>query len=122
MVWDPKRINPQSWGEVVAFYRGIEDRNSDFRPLRALSEHISRQGYVSSLFAAVSGTSLLVTRHKGADWARDGLRIDVGLSASIRFVVQRRGEPKPTTLETDDPSVVALVVTFERLLEKDDWG
>jgi hypothetical protein len=122
MVWDPKRIKPQSWGEVIAFYRHIEDRNDDFRPLRALVEHIAAQGYASSLSAAVSGTSLLIARSPGADWARDGLRIDVGLSASIRFVVQRRGEAKPTTLETENPTVPALVTTFERFLEKADWG
>jgi hypothetical protein len=122
MVWDPKRIRPQSWSEVIAFYRGIEDRNDDFRPLRGLVEHIAAQGYASSLSPAVSGTALLITRGAGADWARDGLRIDVGLSASIRFVVQRRGEAKPTTLEIENTTVPALVTTFEGLLQKADWG
>jgi hypothetical protein len=122
MVWDPKRIRPQSWAEVIAFYRHIEDRNDDFRPLRALVEHIAAQGYASSLFTAVSGTALLITRSAAADWARDGLRIDVGLSASVRFVVQRRGDAKPTTLETENPTVPALVTTFERILEQVDWG
>jgi hypothetical protein len=73
----------------------------------------------------VSGTSLLITRSAGADWARDGLRIDVGLSASIRFIVQRRGDTKPTTLEIENltvPALPALVTTFERFLEKADWG
>jgi hypothetical protein len=122
MVWDPKRIEPRSWAEVIAFYRHVEDRNDDFRPVRALVEHIAAQGYASSLSTAMSGTSLLIKRSAGADWARDGLRIDVGLSASIRFVVQRHGDAKPTTLENDDPTILALVATFERILADADWG
>jgi hypothetical protein len=122
MVWDPKRIKPQSWADVVAFYQHIEDRNDDFRPLRALAEHVAAQPYAASLSAAVSGTSLLVTRRAGADWARDSLRIDVGLSASIRFVVPRRGAARPTTLETENPTIPAVVATFEKILAKADWG
>jgi hypothetical protein len=120
MVWDPKRITPKGWADVVAFYGPIEDRNHDFRPLRALAEHVAAQAYGASLSAAVSGTALLVTRRAGADWAQHSLRIDVGLSGSIRLVVQHRGTAKPTTLETD--SVPALVAAFEGLLAKTDWG
>ncbi|HEX3770365.1 MAG TPA: hypothetical protein VHV30_05855 [Polyangiaceae bacterium] len=122
MVWDPKRITPKSWAEVVAFYRHLEDRNDDFRPLRALAERIAEPSYGASLFPAVSGTALLITRHAGADWAQDGLRIDVGLSASLRFVVPRPGAAKPTTLETDNLTLPALVATFEGLLAQPDWG
>ena|SRR5437868_1634355 len=122
MVWDPKRIEPRAWADVVAFYRSIEDRNDDFRPLRALAEHVAAQAYAPSLFAAVSGTALLVTRREGADWAKDSLRVDVGLSASIRFVVHPRGAAKPTTLETENQTVPALIAVFERLLAKADWG
>lgn len=122
MVWDPKKIKPRSWSAVIAFYRHIEDRNDDFRPLRALVEHIAAQGYASSLLAAVSGTALVVKRSASADWARDGLRIDVGLSASIRFVVQRRGDAKPAMIETENPTLTALVTMFERILETADWG
>jgi hypothetical protein len=122
MVWDPKRITPKDWADVVGFYRHFEDRNDDFRPLRALAEHIAAQPYAASLSAAVSGTALLVTRRAGADWAQDSLRIDVGLSGSIRFVVHRRGAAKPTTLETESQTVPALVAAFDRFLAKDDWG
>ncbi len=122
MVWDPKRIKPQSWDEVIAFYRHLEDRNDDFRPLRALVEHVAAQPYASALSAAVSGTALLVTRRAGADFARDGLRIDVGLSASIRFVRPRRGDARPTTIEIENPTARTLATTFERLLENGDWG
>ena len=34
MVWDPARITPQPWQSVLAFYRYVEERNHDFRPLR----------------------------------------------------------------------------------------
>jgi hypothetical protein len=122
MVWDPKRIKLQSWVDVVAFYRHLEDRNDDFRPLRALAEHVAAQAYAASLHAAVSGTALLVTRRTDADWAQDSLRVDVGLSAAIRFVVHRRGASKPTTFETENPTVPALVATFEGILAKADWG
>jgi uncharacterized protein (DUF2236 family) len=118
MVWDPKRIKPRSWAEVIAFYRDLEDRNDDFRPLRALVEHIAAQRYASSLSAAISGTALLITRSAGADWARDGLRIDVSLSGSIRFVAPPRGDARSTTLETENPTLGALVATFEGILEK----
>lgn len=120
MVWDPKRITPKSWADIAAFYRHIEDRNDDFRPLRALAEHVATQAYAASLFAAVSGTALLVTRRAGADWAHDSLRIDVGLSASIRLVVQARGAAKATTLESQ--TVPALIAAFEGLVAKADWG
>jgi hypothetical protein len=122
MVWDPKRITPKGWADVVAFYRHIEDRNDDFRPLRALAEHVAKQAYAASLSAAVSGTALLVTRRAGADWAQDSLRIDVGLSGSIRLVVQRRGAAKPTIVETESQTVPALVAAFEGILAKTDWG
>ena len=122
VVWDPKRITPKGWADVVAFYRRIEDRNDDFRPLRALAEHVAAQAYAASVCAAVSGTSLLVMRRPGGDWAQDSLRIDVGLSASIRFVVQRRGAARPTTREIESPTVPTLVAAFERALAKGDWG
>jgi hypothetical protein len=122
MVWDPKRITPKSWADVVAFYRQLADRNDDFSPLRALAEHIAAHTYAASLSPAVSGTSLLITRRAGADWARDSLRIDVGLSSTIRFVVQRHGADKPTMLETESQSVPALVATFEGIVAKGDWG
>jgi hypothetical protein len=122
MVWDPKRIEPRSWADIVAFYRHIEDRNDDFRPLRALTEHIAAQAYAPSLLAAVSGTALLVTRRPGAEWTRDSLRIDVDLSGSIRFVVHPRGVAKPTSFETENPTASALVDAFERIVTKADWG
>jgi hypothetical protein len=122
MVWDPKRIARKDWADVVAFYRYLEDRNDDFRPLRALSEHIAAQPYATSLSAAVSGTSLLVTRRAGADWGQDGLRIDVGLSASVCFTLQQRGAAKLTRLELESQDVAALVRAFEGFLAKNDWG
>lgn len=122
MVWDPKRIEPRSWADVVAFYRYIEERNDDFRPLRALAEHIAAQAYAASLSAGVSGTALLVTRREGADWTQESLRIDVGLSASVRFVVHRRGADKPAAFETESPTVRSLVAAFEEIITKAEWG
>lgn len=122
MVWDPKRIEPRSWAEIVAFYRYLEDRNDDFRPLRTLTEHIAAQAYAASLSAAVSGTALLVTRREDAQWTQESLRIDVSLSGSIRFVVHHQGAAKPTALETENPNVPALVAAFEGIVTKADWG
>jgi hypothetical protein len=122
MVWDPKQITPKAWPEVVAFYRRIEDRNDDFRPLRVLAEHVATQAYAASLSVAVSGTSLLVARRAGADWVQDSLRIDVGLSTSIRLIVRHGGAARPTTLEIESPTVPVLVAAFEGILAKADWG
>lgn len=122
MVWDPRRIEPRSWADVVAFYRYLEDRNDDFRPLRTLAEHIATQAYAASLSAAVSGTALLVTRGQHAEWTKESLRIDVGLSASIRFVVHHHGAAKPAAFETENPTVPALIAAFEGIVTKADWG
>jgi hypothetical protein len=122
MVWDPKKITRRSWAEVGAFYRGLEDRNTDFQPLRELAEHAAAQPYAPSLGAATSGTALLVaplvvlTRE---DAAIESLRIDVDLSGAVQLVVpaSQRGAARSST--TVPPA--KLVAAFERFLGDAGW-
>jgi hypothetical protein len=114
MVWDPARVTPKSWAEVVDFFRNLEDRNHDFSPLGRLAERLASKPEAPPLFGATSGTSLLVARRASADWAHDALRVDVGLGGSIRFIV-----PGKPARECDGDRIVA---TFEALLRDAGWG
>ncbi len=97
MVWDPRRITRRSWAEVAAFYRNLEDRNSDFRPLRELAEHAGAQPYASALGAATSGTALLVARADALQWAVEALRVDIDMSGAVQLTVPTQGSGKPAT-------------------------
>jgi hypothetical protein len=113
MVWDPARIVPRPWAGVVEFYLQIAERNDDFRPLLRLVEHVASQPYARSIFAATSGTALLVARQEAVDWAADALRIDIDLSGAIRFARPAKGLGKPTTFECEAGKIVE---TLERYL------
>jgi hypothetical protein len=113
MVWDPARIVPRPWEDVVEFYRPLAERNDDFRPLLRLVEHVASRPYARSIFAATSGTALLVAREAAVDWAADALRIDIGLSGAIRFARPGKRPAKPTTFECEAEKIVE---TFERSL------
>ena len=118
MVWDPSRITPRPWANLIAFYRDIEDRNLEFRPIRILAEHVAARS-PRALFGASSGTALLVARREGADWAREGVRVDVGLDGRIRFVMAAPAPAKPR-VSTSEAS--AIVNAFEELVHKAGWG
>ncbi len=118
MVWDPARITPRPWASVLEFYRHLEDRNHDFSPLRGLVEQVASSPRGSELFAATSGTALLVARQADADWKNDALRIDVGLSGSIRFVPPAKPPTRPTAFERDGETVG---VAFETFLRDAGW-
>jgi hypothetical protein len=118
MVWDPSRITPATWPNVLAFYRHIEERNDDFRPLGELVEHLMTQPYASALYGATSGTSMLVARRPDGDWARDALRVDVDLAGSIRFVHYDPTATKPRSIPNED---VPAVRTFEAFLRRAGW-
>ncbi len=118
MVWDPSRVAPKSWGSVLGFFHGLAERNDDFRPMVQLVEYVSSQTYAASISAATSGTALLVAREAEADWALDALRVDVGLSGSIRFTLSRRCLVKPTTFECEGKTIVQA---FERFLHNAKW-
>jgi hypothetical protein len=118
MVWDPARITPRPWASVLESYRHLEDRNTDFGPLRGLVEQVVASARGSSLFAATSGTALLVAPQADADWKHDALRIDVGLSGSIRFVLPAKPPTRPTTFERDGEKVG---VAFESFLRDARW-
>ncbi|HSY25317.1 MAG TPA: hypothetical protein VK841_24495 [Polyangiaceae bacterium] len=117
MVWDPTRIEPKSWPEAHAFYAALEDRNHEFVPLRLLVDHLGAQAYARSIAGAVSGTSLLVAATGTSDWAREALRIDLGLSGAIRFA--RPGASiKAHTVISDDARVIRAC---ERILRELGW-
>jgi hypothetical protein len=119
MVFDPARISPQrTWSDVTAFYRHIEERNDDFRPLRALAERIASQPYADRIFAATSGTALFVAPRPDAAWADEALRIDVDLGGSIRFVFRGRPPAKPESFSAETPTIVGA---FERFLDRAGW-
>lgn len=118
MVWDPTRIAPKPWPIVLELYRHLEDRNDDFRPLRRLVEHVASSPYASSIFAASSGTALLVAREAEADWTHDALRVDVGLSGSIRFSLPPGRAGKPVTFECEGEKIIEA---FERRLRDAGW-
>jgi hypothetical protein len=119
MVWDPDRIAPKSWAEVLAFYRHLEDRNDDFRPLAHLAEHVVVTDHESSIFAATSGTALLVAPQADADWPRDAMRIDVDLSGSVRFFLPQKDLVKAATFQCNGAKIV---VTFETFLRDAGWS
>ncbi len=122
MVWDPKKITRRSWAEVAAFYRNIEDRNTDFQPLRELAEHAAAQAYAPSIGVATSGTALLVA--PVAVLAREDapgacLRIDLALSGALTIVApasQRRASSPPASIPAP-----MLVAAFERFLRDAGW-
>jgi hypothetical protein len=118
MVWDPTRITAKPWPLALQLYRHLEDRNDDFRPLRRLVEHAASAPYGSSIFAATSGTALLVAREADANWTRDALRIDVGLSGSIRFVLPQERPGKSATFECEGEDVIEA---FESRLRDAGW-
>jgi hypothetical protein len=118
MVWDPARITPKAWASVLEFYRHVEDRNDDFRPLRQLVEHVAAQAYAASLVGATSGTALLVAQQPEADWAHEAMRIDVDLGGSIRFTLPQKRLVKPATFECEGPKVVSF---FESFLRQAKW-
>ena len=82
MVWDAARITPSSWANILEYYRYVEERNDDFRPLGHLVEHVAAQPYAATLAGATSGTALLVAPHAQADWTHDAVRIDVDSRAA----------------------------------------
>ena len=120
MVWDPTRISPRSWTEVVAFYRNLEDRNDDFRPLRELAQQVLARPYASSIGAATSGTALLVTPRAvallpSAAAATEALRLDVDMSGSVRLSAPASEARSAAVVEG------ALMESFERVLRKAGW-
>jgi hypothetical protein len=124
MVWEATRVAAKSWAEVVAFYRGLEDRNDDFRPLRELAEHVAAQGYAASIVAATSGTALLVAAASGGPVgvrqpATEALRVDVDLSGSVRLFVPAgvQRNSRAATLVVDG----VVIGSFERFLGDAMW-
>jgi hypothetical protein len=118
MVWDPARITPKAWESVLEFYRYVEDRNDDFRPLRQLVEHVAAQAYAASIAVATSGTALLVAPQLEPDWAHEAMRIDVDLGGSIRFTLPQKRLVKPATFECEGQKVVTV---FESFLRQAKW-
>ena len=118
MVWDAARITPEPWPGIVAFYRHVEERNADFRPLLHLVEHVLGQTYSAAIASARSGTALLVAPGAQPDWVHDAIRVDVSLSGSIRFTFPRKGLAKLSTYECDGEGVVGA---FESILRKAKW-
>jgi hypothetical protein len=122
MVWDPRKITPRSWPQVAAYYQSLEDRNTDFQPLRVLAEHVVAQTYATSLGAATSGTALLVAPADvlaRQDVAAGSIRIDVDLSGSVQIVAPAhlRG-PKDAPVRVPP---AAIIGTFERILQSANW-
>jgi hypothetical protein len=118
MVWDPTRITPRSWADVVQLYRRLEDRNADFRPMRVLAEHVASGPHAARVFAATSGTALLVAARSDARWAQDALRVDVHLDATIRFVAHRPSPARPAAFGCEAENIVDA---FEGFLRKAAW-
>jgi hypothetical protein len=118
MVWDPTRITPKPWAGMLEFYRHIEERNDDFRPLGRLALHIASQAYAASIAGATSGTALLVARSADADWVHEAMRIDVSLAGSIRFTLPGTRLARPMAVECEGDKIVGV---FESLLRKAKW-
>ncbi len=117
MVWDPARVTPQPWEGILAFYRHVEERNDDFRPMRQLVEHVAGQPYAASIVGATSGTALLVAPRAEADWLHEALRVDVDLGGSIRFTLPAPPPARPSSFECDGD----IVSAFESRLRKARW-
>src|SRR5689334_15142636 len=113
MVWDPKRIARVSWAEAAAFYRNLEDRNTEFQPLRALVDDIGVQPWAASLGAATSGTALLVAPLDTTEWAASCVRVDVALGGSVQLTAP--GRPSFT------PADGFLTKAFERIVREVGW-
>ncbi len=118
MVWDPIRITPTPWAQVVEFYARIADRNRDFASLRDLAAHVLGQPYAASIFAATSGTSLLIANTKDPNWVTDAMRIDVSLDGSPRFHLPERRNVKRSTF---DCAPEGAVRALERQLRLAQW-
>jgi hypothetical protein len=124
MVWDPSRIAPATWPSALAFYRGIERRNDEFRPLRELVEHVMASPRAQSLVCATSGTALLVLPASPGDaadkpdWARKALRLDVDLSGTTRLIPHDPRAAKAATFATDGGG---LARAFDRFVEREKW-
>jgi len=118
MVWDAARITPETWASIRQFYRHVEERNADFRPLLRLVEHVIAQAYSASIASARSGTALLVAHGAQPDWVNDAIRVDVALSGAIRFTFPRKGLAKVATYECDGAGIVGA---FESILSKARW-
>jgi hypothetical protein len=112
MVWDPARIVPRPWEDVVQLYFQMAERNDDFRPLLRLVEHVSSRPYARSIFAATSGTALLVARQAAVDWAGEALRIDIDLGGAVRFTRPGKGLAKPTTFECEAGKIVEALERY----------
>jgi hypothetical protein len=112
MVWDPARIVARPWEDVVEFYRQLAERNDDFRPLLRLVEHVASQPYGRTIYAATSGTALLVARQAAVDWAADALRIDIDLGGAIRFARPEKRLGKPTTFECEAEKIVEALERY----------
>jgi len=118
MVWDPARVTPKPWESVREFFRNLAGRNDDFLPMLNLVDHVASQAYATSIFAATSGTALLIAREAEGDWTHDALRVDVGLSGSIRFTLPQRRAGKPTIFECEGKTIVEA---FDRFLRSATW-
>jgi hypothetical protein len=119
MVWDPKRISRQSWGDVTEYYRRIGERNYEFRPMHALAAHVAERPYAASIEAATSGTALFVAPPGTTQWVEEGLRIDVDFVGGIRFVREGRRPAKPDTFRAEPEGIVEA---FEGFLRRAGWG
>ncbi|MGH7434359.1 MAG: hypothetical protein ACRENE_01650 [Polyangiaceae bacterium] len=119
MVWDPKRIARVSWAEAAVFYRNLEDRNSEFEPLRALVEHLGSEPWAASLDAATSGTALLVAPPDTTDWATSSVRVDVRLGGSVQLVPP--GLPALPGRPAQSPADGLLAKAFERVVREAGW-
>jgi hypothetical protein len=113
MVWDPKRIARVSWAEAAAFYCNLQDRNSEFEPLRVLVEHLGSGPWAASLGAATSGTALLVAPLDTADWATSSVRVDIRLGGSVQLV--------PPGRPAMSPAEGLLAKAFERVVREAGW-
>lgn len=121
MVWDPARVTPTPWPGIVDFYRGLEDRNHDFQPLRLLASHVASRPYAASLVGATSGTAMLVAAGSAPDWTRDALRVDLGLDGSIRFHAPESSPPRPGRSRAFQCDGERIVATFERAVRDAGW-
>jgi hypothetical protein len=119
MVWDPKRISPQSWADVAEFYVRIAARNYEFRPMQLLALHVGSQPYAGALSAATSGTALFVAPAGVTDWVGEGLRVDVDFTGAIRFVREGRGARKSDMFRADSERITDA---FDGFLRRSGWG
>jgi hypothetical protein len=124
MVWNPSRIAPATWASALAFYRGIEARNDEFRPLRELVEHVIAGPRAEALACATSGTSLLVLpgarggAPEALDWVHKAVRFDVDLGGRTRLIPHDLRAAKAATFAEDGAS---LARAFDRFVEKEMW-